>query len=145
MNNCNNLIWRTVLIWASGLLSITAVPSPTRPSSIKWKVIMWKLLPWPNLNNTDFFSSFQFLISFILTRRFVTSNRPFSSGLEPLCLRVKLVIWKCQCSAYRFIFMQMTLIFIRKVCTETRFETEAQGKHLVSTQMAYCMVTPFTT
>jgi len=35
------------------------------------------------------------------------------------------------CSAYKFIFMQIKLIFIWKVCTKTRFETEAEGNSIV--------------
>jgi len=38
------------------------------------------------------------------------------------------------CNAYRFIFMQIKLIFIyERVCTKTRFKTEAQG----NSEMAY--------
>ena len=56
-------------------------------------------------------------------------NRPFPSWLlllcqdEPSCETIHMKM----SSTYRFIFMQMKLIFKGKVCMRTIFETEVQG------------------
>ena len=71
----------------------------------------------------------------------VVKNRPFPNSLVPLFQNES----KCEIfhtkmsSVCSFIFMQIKVIFIRMVRTQTRFETEAQGTRKWPVR---CIVTP---